>query len=79
MKHQGSISTLRILKQMIPKQWTVAAIECFKRSCICNGCFYNTFFTAENQACQMKKAVLKLVRLYGKPKDVREKTIIVEE
>lgn len=63
---------------MIPKLWTRAAIDCFKRGCICSGCFYDTFFTDKKQICQMKKAVLQLVKRYGKPKDVKEKTIMVE-
>lgn len=60
------------------RRWTVSAVECFKRGCVCSGCFYENFFTNNSQKCQMKGAVMELVRVFGKPEQVRGKTIIEE-
>ena len=49
------------------KRWTPTALECYKRGCNCIGCFYNDFFSATSQKCQMKAAVLELVRTIGTP------------
>jgi len=49
------------------RRWTNTAIECYKRGCVCNGCFYNDFFNQPSQKCQMKASVLELVRVLGKP------------
>lgn len=61
------------------RRWTRSAVECYERGCICQGCFYKTFFTDKKQKCQMKCAVIKSVRLMGKPEGVREKTITEEK
>lgn len=61
------------------RRWTHAAIDCYKRGCVCQGCYFSDFFSDEKQSCRMKSAVIELVRLFGKPKGVREKTIIQEE
>ena len=49
------------------KRWTPTALECYKRGCVCEGCFYSDFFSATAQKCQMKAAVLELVRTIGAP------------
>ena len=49
------------------KRWTPTALECYKRGCNCVGCFYSDFFSATAQKCQMKAAVLELVRTIGTP------------
>ena len=49
------------------KRWTPTALECYKRGCVCEGCFYSDFFSATAQKCQMKAAVLELVRTIGTP------------
>ena len=49
------------------KRWTPTALECYKRGCVCDGCFYSDFFSATAQRCQMKASVLELVRVLGKP------------
>lgn len=61
-----------------PKQtrWTPTAIQCFERGCVCDGCFYEKFFTSQNFNCRMKDSVLELVRERGIPKKVKTKTII---
>ena len=49
------------------RRWNNAALECYKRGCVCDGCFYSDFFSATAQKCQMKAAVLELVRTIGAP------------
>lgn len=49
------------------RRWTSTALECYKRGCSCNGCFYSAFFSGSNQRCQMKATVLELVRVLGTP------------
>lgn len=44
--------------------WTEQAIYCYKRGCICDGCFIKE--TIETP-CRMKRSVLEIVRLHGKP------------
>ena len=49
------------------RRWTPTATECYKRGCVCDGCFYKDFFSGGSQKCQMKAAVLELVRTLGTP------------
>ena len=49
------------------RRWTTTAMECYKRGCNCVGCFYQDFFSGTTQKCQMKAAVLELVRTIGTP------------
>lgn len=49
------------------RRWTPTALECYKRGCNCEGCFYKNFFTSASQKCQMKASVLELVRVLGTP------------
>ena len=62
-------------------RWTQDAVECYKRGCNCNGCFFENFFSGyvnhPRPKCKMKKSVLELVRILGKP-DIQEKVIIKE-
>ena len=60
------------------RRWTTTAIECYKRGCNCEGCFYTDFFNKSSQKCQMKASVLELVRVLGKP-DVEIQQILQEE
>ncbi|MDD3149917.1 MAG: hypothetical protein PHV68_03705 [Candidatus Gastranaerophilales bacterium] len=48
-------------------RWTIAAIECYERKCICESCFYHNFFKNSGHKCKMKFAVIGLVRKLGKP------------
>lgn len=56
--------------------WSISAIECFKRGCICNGCIYDEILNGSKdlrhqdfaQKCQMKNIVIGLVRNIGRPK-----------
>lgn len=66
-------------KQLKVRRWTVSAIECFKRGCICNGCYYDDFFKTSYHKCKMKGSVIELVRVFGIPDDVKTKTIIEEK
>lgn len=52
--------------------WTLAAVECYNRGCVCKGCinetgFYENIFTKIKRPCQMKACVLESVRRFGKP------------
>ena len=47
------------------KRWSRAAIDCYDRNCVCEGCEYENYFTDKRQQCQMKSAVLALVRTVG--------------
>lgn len=58
------------------RRWTKVTLECFERGCVCEGCFYNDFFTSPNQKCQAKKSVIESVRTLGSPPEVKEKTIL---
>ena len=56
------------------KRWTDTAIECYLRGCICEGCLMKYFFdnAAEEKykpKCQMKRAVIQLVKNYGSPSE----------
>ena len=60
------------------RRWTATAIECYKRGCNCEGCFYKKFFSSSPQKCQMKASVLELVRVIGTP-DVELQQILPDE
>ncbi len=60
------------------RRWTQTAIECYKRGCNCEGCFYTDFFNNSNQKCQMKASVLELVRVLGKP-DIELKQVLPDD
>lgn len=59
------------------RRWTVTAIMCYKRGCVCEGCFYNKFFT-DRYKCQQKAAVLELVRVLGVPEGIEGMGVIGE-
>jgi hypothetical protein len=48
----------------IRKRWTKSAIDCYNRGCKCSECEYSKILTSP---CQMKKTVIELVRVLGKP------------
>ena len=56
-----------IEKAVSVRRWTQTAIDCYKRGCVCQGCFYKDFFKDSVQRCQMKSSVIELVRVLGKP------------
>ena len=60
------------------RRWTTTALECSKRGCNCEGCFYRDFFSASSQKCQMKASVLELVRVIGAP-DVELPQFLADE
>lgn len=60
------------------RRWTVTAIDCYKRGCNCEGCYYKDFFSGSSQKCQMKASVLELVRTIGTP-DVELQQFLTEE
>jgi len=68
------------LNEQKAKQWTSIALDCLKRKCQCEGCFYDNFFKrsqqeGSNQKCQMKQSVIQLIRVFGTPKDIEQPTI----
>lgn len=60
------------------RRWTPAALECYKRGCNCEGCFYKDFFNGSSHRCQMKASVLELVRVIGTP-NVELQQFIIED
>lgn len=60
------------------RRWTPTALECYKRGCNCEGCFYRDFFSGSSQKCQMKASVLELVRVIGTP-NVELQQFIIED
>ena len=44
--------------------WTPTAEDCYNRGCVCEGCF---MFKILHNTCQMKSAVIDLVRKFGRP------------
>lgn len=47
------------------QRWTPSAVECYQRGCICSNCPIQEFI--KSQKCQMKAAVLELVKIHGIP------------
>ena len=60
------------------RTWTTTALECYKRGCNCEGCFYRDFFSGSSQTCQIKASVLELVRVIGTP-DVELPQFVADE
>ena len=60
------------------RRWTQTAIDCYKRGCNCEGCFYTDFFNKSSQKCHMQASVLELVRVLGKP-DVELKQVLTDD
>ena len=61
------------------RRWTNIAIDCYSRGCVCNGCFYHTFFKDSPQRCQMKSTVLELVRVLGTPPNAKHPAQILDK
>ena len=47
------------------QKWTPSAVECYQRGCICSNCPIQEFI--KSQKCQMKSAVIELVKKFGIP------------
>ena len=47
------------------QRWTEGAINCYKRGCVCKNCPVKNLITS--QKCQMKSAVIELVKKFGIP------------
>lgn len=58
-----------------PYHWTHSAVMCYVRGGVCRGCIYERLHIK----CRMKSALLEIVRRYGKPQGVKEKTVIEDE
>lgn len=48
------------------RYWTTDAVNCYKRGCICEGCPIREMVKSIGR-CQMKAAVLELVKIHGIP------------
>lgn len=48
--------------------WTIDAINCYNRNCICKGCPMLQLIKSTDK-CQMKASVLELVKRHGIPKE----------
>lgn len=59
------------------RRWTKAAIDCYQRGCVCEGCYYKEFFSDSPQRCLMKNTVLELVRVLGRPQNVEPKESVI--
>jgi hypothetical protein len=59
------------------RRWTKAAVDCYQRGCVCQGCYYSDFFRGSPQRCQMKATVLELVRVLGIPQNLEPKEQII--
>src|SRR5574344_579371 len=78
---KGDIKLLRsrdMGRAVAVRRWTPTAIDCYKRGCNCEGCFYKDFFSGSTQKCQMKASVLELVRVIGTP-NIELQQILSEE
>ena len=71
------LKTKELGRPIAVRRWTNTALECYKRGCVCEGCFYTDFFNGTSQRCQMKASVLELVRVLGKP-NVELQQILVD-
>lgn len=65
---------VRISRQYIisinPERWTIGAIKCYQRGCVCSGCFiHETYKQTLGRQCMMKKSVMMLVQKFGVPED----------
>lgn len=67
-------------KSVAQRRWNQSAIDCYERGGVCFGCQYNDFFKEHSpgQKCQMKAAVLELVRILGRPQGVISKGVLNE-
>lgn len=63
------------------RYWNKTAIECYERGCICEGCPINElYFKNKYYRCQMKSAVIELVRILGLPPQINNgKRMIIED
>lgn len=59
---------------MYNQRWTQSAIECYKRKCICKDCPIKKILLS--QKCQMKKCVLELVKVFGRPELQNKRPLI---
>lgn len=53
------------------ERWSVDAINCYKRGCICEGCPIKNLISSK---CFMKSTVIELVKKLGAPKEMAYKS-----
>ena len=54
------------LGQANPERWTIDALTCYNRGCVCKGCPIKNLITSSK--CKMKASVMELVKKIGAPK-----------
>lgn len=66
MRHKKKVINLDNynVNDYVAKRWTQAAVDCYKLGCNCSKC--NIPLIMETK-CQMKRTVITLVKLYGRP------------
>lgn len=52
-----------------PRRWTQGALDCFSIGCQCRYCPIKVLLG--RRKCEMKGAVVELVRLFGKPETLK--------
>lgn len=73
--HSRKVEKTKCLKYV---KWTPSAIYCFERGGVCKGCYYENYFSQDRytyQECEMKKAVIALVKNIGLPKGIKTKGV----
>lgn len=72
-KGENEISTYKsntTCSDSVSKNWTPAAIDCYRLGCSCNKCNLNKiYFLNSRYKCKMKETVIELVRRLGAPKE----------
>ena len=67
------------MKKQYLHTWTKSAVMCYERGGVCNGCYYENFFTKGTYDvqpyCKMKESIIFLVKEIGKPKNTKSKGI----
>lgn len=62
------------------RRWNPTAEDCYRRGCVCEGCYiYELYFKPYGAKCQMKYAVMELVRKFGIPDKLNKEEIICQK
>lgn len=62
--NNDSIRRINTNSNQYCRAWTESSIECFRRNCRCEGCLIKDIMETR---CDMKRAVIELIRRYGIP------------
>lgn len=56
--------------------WTISSIDCYNRGCRCEGCYMREILETP---CDMKRAVMELVKRFGAPTEQKEERKVPEK